>query len=428
MDYKGALEYINRTEWFGSRPGLERITELLEKLGNPQNGMKFVHIAGTNGKGSCAAMTASVLKAAGYKTGLFTSPYLYRFNERMQINGKQIDDDVLAADVSLVKIAADAMADHPTEFELMTAAAMVWFKEQNCDIVVLEVGLGGRLDATNVIEAPEACVIMNIGLDHTAVLGNTVEQIAEEKAGIIKPGADCVLYQQSQSVTEIVRERCDEVGARLHVADFSELHSEFDSLFGQSFTYRGEVYALPLLGANQLCNAAVVLELVEVLRRRGWALDQSDVEHGLYAVSWPGRFELVNDEPCFIVDGGHNPQCAQTVADNLARYFPGRRITLLVGVLADKDYPAMLAALDGQAAAYIAATPLSPRALPAAELGDYLKRFGKPVTVCADPAQAAELALAHAAPEDVICAVGSLYMAGAIRMDLRRDHNENSGH
>lgn len=428
MDYKEALEYINRTEWFGSRPGLERITELLEKLGNPQNGMKFVHIAGTNGKGSCAAMTASVLKAAGYKTGLFTSPYLYRFNERMQINGKQIDDDVLAADVSLVKIAADAMADHPTEFELMTAAAMVWFKEQNCDIVVLEVGLGGRLDATNVIEAPEACVIMNIGLDHTAVLGNTVEQIAEEKARIIKPGTDCVLYQQSQSVTEIVRERCDEVGARLHVADFSELHSEFDSLFGQSFTYRGEVYALPLLGANQLRNAAVVLELVEVLRRRGWALDQSDVEHGLYAVSWPGRFELVNDEPCFIVDGGHNPQCAQTVADNLARYFPGRRITLLVGVLADKDYPAMLAALDTQAAAYIAATPLSPRALPAAELGDYLKRFGKPVTVCADPAQAAELALAHAAPEDVICAVGSLYMAGAIRMDLRRDHNENSGH
>lgn len=428
MDYKEALEYINKTEWFGSRPGLERITELLEKLGNPQNGMKFIHIAGTNGKGSCAAMTASVLKAAGYKTGLFTSPYLYRFNERMQINGKQIDDDVLAADVSLVKIAADAMADHPTEFELMTAAALVWFKEQNCDIVVLEVGLGGRLDATNVIEAPEACVIMNIGLDHTAVLGDTVEQIAEEKAGIIKPGADCVLYQQSQSVTEIVRERCDEVGARLHVADFSELHSEFDSLFGQSFTYRGEVYALPLLGANQLRNAAVVLELVEVLRRRGWALDQSDVEHGLYAVSWPGRFELVNDEPCFIVDGGHNPQCAQTVADNLARYFPGRRITLLVGVLADKDYPAMLAALDGQAAAYIAATPLSPRALPAAELGDYLKRFGKPVTVCADPAQAAELALAHAAPEDVICAVGSLYMAGAIRMDLRRDHNENSGH
>ena len=379
MDYKGALEYINRTEWFGSRPGLERITELLEKLGNPQNGMKFVHIAGTNGKGSCAAMTASVLKAAGYKTGLFTSPYLYRFNER-----KQIDDDVLAADVSLVKIAADAMADHPTEFELMTAAAMVWFKEQNCDIVVLEVGLGGRLDATNVIEAPEACVIMNIGLDHTAVLGNTVEQIAEEKAGIIKPGADCVLYQQSQSVTEIVRERCDEVGARLHVADFSELHSEFDSLFGQSFTYRGEVYALPLLGANQLCNAAVVLELVEVLRRRGWALDQSDVEHGLYAVSWPGRFELVNDEPCFIVDGGHNPQCAQALAASLRGLYGGKKLIFLIGVLADKDWQSMVGEVLPLAKAIVTVRPESERAKDENELAAWVRAQGVPAEIQAN--------------------------------------------
>ena len=417
MDYKEALEYINKTEWFGSRPGLERITELLEKLGNPQNGMKFIHIAGTNGKGSCAAMTASVLKAAGYKTGLFTSPYLYRFNERMQINGKEIDDDVLAADVSLVKLAADAMADHPTEFELMTAAALVWFKEQNCDIVVLEVGLGGRLDATTVIEAPEACVIMNIGLDHTAVLGNTVEQIAEEKAGIIKPGTDCVLYQQSQSVTEIVRERCDEVGARLHVADFSELHSEFDSLFGQSFTYRGEVYALPLLGANQLRNAAVVLELVEVLRRRGWALDQSDVEHGLYAVSWPGRFELVNDEPCFIVDGGHNPQCAQTVAENLREYFPDSRRVLLVGVLKDKDYAGIFDALDPAADEYVCIAPDSSRALPAEELGKFLEKYGKDVTVCESIKDGVSTALDIAGDDGdtMICAVGSLYSVGEIR-------------
>ena len=164
------------------------------------------------------------------------------------------------------------------------------------------------------------------------------------------------------------------------------------------------------------------------LRARGWRIPDAAVHAGLAQVRWPARFELLRRAPWFVLDGGHNPQCAQTVADNLARYFPGRRITLLVGVLADKDYPAMLAALDAQAAAYIAATPLSPRALPAAELGDYLKRFGKPVTVCADPAQAAELALAHAAPEEVICAVGSLYMAGAIRTYLRRENNENSGH
>ena len=415
MDYKEALEYINKTEWFGSRPGLERITELLEKLGNPQNGMKFIHIAGTNGKGSCAAMTASVLKAAGYKTGLFTSPYLYRFNERMQINGKQIDDDVLAADVSLVKIAADAMADHPTEFELITAAAMVWFKEQNCDIVVLEVGLGGRLDATNVIEAPEACVIMNIGLDHTAVLGDTVEQIAEEKAGIIKPGADCVLYQQSQSVTEIVRERCDEVGARLHVADFSELHSEFDSLFGQSFTYRGEVYALPLLGANQLRNAAVVLELVEVLRRRGWALDQSDVEHGLYAVSWPGRFELVNDEPCFIVDGGHNPQCAQALAASLRGLYGGKKLIFLIGVLADKDWQSMVGEVLPLAKAIVTVRPESDRAKDENELAAWVRAQGVPAEAHASIGEALDAVLALAGPEDAVCAWGSLYSVGELR-------------
>ena len=186
MDYKEALAYINGVAFFGSKPGLTRIRELLEKLDNPQTGLKFVHIAGTNGKGSCAAMTASVLKAAKYKTGLYTSPYLYRFNERMQINGKEIPDDVLAELVGRVKPIAEAMEDHPTEFELMTAVALLWYQQEKCDIVVLEVGLGGRFDATNIIDAPEAAVIMNIGLDHTAILGDTVEQIAFEKAGIIK--------------------------------------------------------------------------------------------------------------------------------------------------------------------------------------------------------------------------------------------------
>ena len=240
MDYKEALAYISGVEFFGSKPGLERIAVLLDKLGNPQKDLKFVHIAGTNGKGSCAAMTASVLKAARYKTGLYTSPYLYRFNERMQIGGKQIDDEVLAELVTRVKPAAEAMDEHPTEFELMTAVALLWFKEQACDVVVLEVGLGGRFDATNIIDAPEAAVIMNIGLDHTAVLGDTVEQIAFEKAGIIKPGCEAVLFQQDEGVTEVVRRRCEEVGAGLHIADFSQIVSEFDSLYGQSFTYRGE--------------------------------------------------------------------------------------------------------------------------------------------------------------------------------------------
>ena len=415
MDYKEALEYINGVAWFGSKPGLERIGELMHRLGDVHNTLKFVHVAGTNGKGSASAMLASVLKAAGYKTGLFTSPYLARFNERMRINGREIDNDVLADVVSRVRPLADSMDEHPTEFELMTAAALLWFAEEKCDIVVLEVGLGGRYDATNVIAAPEAAVIMNIGLDHTAVLGGTVEKIAWEKAGIIKPGCDAVLYEQSGSVTDIVRAECEKQGAALHIADFSCLSSEFDSLDGQVFSYKGDAYALPLLGAHQLRNAAAVIETVQVLRARGWKLEQSDVGHGLYAVAWPARFEVVADDPYFVVDGGHNPQCAQTVADNLRAYFPDRKHVLLVGVLADKDYMGLTEILDTAADEYVCVTPDSPRAFPAEKLGECVARFGKPVTVCATIREGVGAAQDAAGADGVACAVGSLYMAGEIR-------------
>ena len=420
MDYKETLKYINDTQWFASPAVMARMEELLGKLGEPQKKLRFIHVAGTNGKGSCAAMLASVMKASGYKTGLFTSPYLFRYNERMQINGRQIEDDTLAEIVGKVKDIAEKMDDHPTAFDLTTAVGLYWFAQEKCDIAVLEVGLGGRCDATNVIDAPEVCAIMNIGLDHTAVLGDTVEKIAAEKAGIIKSGADCVLYQQQESVTEIVRARCGELGVPLSIADFSEIHSEFDSLFGQSFSYRGESYALPLLGAHQLRNAAVVLEIVDVLRRRGWELEQSDVEHGLYAVSWPGRFELLSDEPCFVVDGGHNPQCAQTVADNLAHYFPDMRRILLVGTLKDKDYRGMLDILDPLAGEYICITPASARALPAEELGKYLEKFGKKITVCDSIKDGVSAALDRADEGSMVCAVGSLYSVGDIRACFER--------
>ena len=415
MDYKEALAYLNAVEFFGSKPGFARMTAMLDALGNPQDGMKFVHIAGTNGKGSCAAMTASILKAAGYKTGLYTSPYLYRFNERMQIGGKEIEDDVLAELVTRIKPIAEAMEDHPTVFELMTVTALLWYKEQACDFVVLVVGLGGRFDATNVIAAPECAVIMNIGLDHTEILGDTLEQIAFEKAGILKPGTEAVLFQQTESVTAVVQKRCDELGIALHIPDFDAIKTEFDSLYGQTFTYKGESYALPLLGAHQLKNAATVLEVVEVLRGRGWKLGQSDVEHGLYAVHWPGRFELLSEEPLFVVDGGHNPQCAQTVRDNLLRYFPDKRRVLLVGVLADKDYPTLFEILNGAADAWVCVTPESDRALPAGKLAEHLARFGKPAAVCASIPEGVELAREQAGEDGVACAVGSLYMAGAVR-------------
>ena len=415
MNITEALQAIAGTQWFGSKPGLERTEALLDKLGRPQDRLKYIHIAGTNGKGSCAAMLASILKAAGYRTGLYTSPYLFRFHERMQINGEPVSDEALAELVTRIRPLAEAMDDHPTEFELITAAALLWFAEEHCDIVVLEVGLGGRLDATNVIAAPEAAVLMNIGLDHTAVLGDTLEQIAAEKAGILKPGCEAVAYQQQESVLEVFRQKAREVGAGLHVADFSQLVPEFDSLEGQSFTYRGEPYALALLGDHQLRNAAVVLETVEVLRSRGWRISREAVEHGLYATAWPARFEPVSEEPPFIVDGGHNPQCAESVRRNLLHYFPESRRVLLVGVLRDKDYPALFDILNEAADAWVCVTPNSERALPAAELGKFLERYGKPVTVCESIPDGVETAREQAGEDGMACAVGSLYMAGAVR-------------
>ena len=415
MRYKEALEYINTAKWYGSKPGLERISALLEAFGNPQNELKFVHIAGTNGKGSCAAMTASVFKSAGYKTGLYISPYINRFNERMQINGKDIEDDELTDLVARIKPVADAMEEHPTVFEIVTAAALLWFKEKRCDIVVLEVGLGGRLDATNVIGCPEAAVIMNIGLDHTEVLGSTLPEIAAEKAGIIKEGTDCILYQQTKEVEDVVAKACEEKHAKLHVADFSKIEKEFDSLYGQTFSYKGEAYAIPLLGENQLKNAAVVIELGKVLREKGWDIPQEDLEHGIYAVHWPARFEIVKEEPFFVLDGGHNPQCARTIADNLENYFPKNRHIVLIGILADKDYENFCKIINLAADEYVCVTPNSERALPAEKLAEYLKRFKKPVQCFDNIKDGITAAMDRVAQDGMVCAAGSLYMAGDIR-------------
>ena len=416
MDYQETLEYINSSAWFSGSKDLCRITELLARLGNPQDTLRFIHIAGTNGKGSCAAMTASVLRAAGYKTGLFTSPYIYRFNERMQINGEEIDNETLSRLAGKMRAAAEAMEEHPTAFEMMTAVALLWFAEEKCEIAVLETGLGGRLDATNVIGCPEAAVIMNIGLDHTQILGETIPEIAAEKAGILKPGCDCVLYQQGEEASRVIREACAKQGATLHEADFSQIIPEFDSLDGQVFSYRGRAFAIPLLGRHQRKNASVVIEVIEVLRRKGWRISDEALEHGLYAVSWPARFEVLSDDPYFVLDGGHNPQCAAEVAENLEHYFPDREHILLVGVLRDKDYKTLFSVLDRTADEYICVSPDSARALDAEDLAETLRTFGKPVSVCASIADGVQTAREHAKErKGIVCAVGSLYMAGEIR-------------
>jgi len=418
MEYKEALAYLDGARWFGAEPSLRRIRELLAALGDPQKGLKFVHIAGTNGKGSCAAMLASVLRAAGYRTGLYTSPYLYRFSERMQINGEEIDPEALARCVAAVREKAEKMDEHPTEFELITATAMLWFFEEKCDIVVLEAGLGGRFDATNVIEAPECTVIMNIGLDHTHILGDTPEAIAAEKAGIIKPGVPCVVYEQSEPVLSVFRRRCEELSCALTVPHFDDIVPEFDSLEGQVFSYRDEQYALSLLGAHQRRNACVVIEAATVLASRGWMIEQDALEHGLYAASWPGRFEVCADDPFFVVDGGHNPQCAEAVRDCLLHYFPDTRRVLLLGVLRDKDYARMASILDPAADEYVCTAPESSRALPPEELAAALKAFGKPVTVCASVADAVFKAKELAGSDGMVCAAGSVYLAGSVRYQL----------
>ena len=269
MNYEQAMEYIHAVQWAGHKPGLTRTRTLLAALGDPHKKLQFVHVAGTNGKGSTAAMLAAVLQAAGYTTGLFTSPFLEQFAERMQVNGQPIPDTELAAACETLQPCIAAMDDQPTEFELVTAAAMLWFQRRGCDIVVLEVGLGGRLDATNVIGAPACAVITNIGLDHTEILGDTLAQIAREKAGILKPGTCAVSYPQTAEVRAVLHETCARLDIPLTEADADAIEPLRDSVDGQTFSYRGAVYDLPLLGRHQLRNAAVALETVAALRTRG---------------------------------------------------------------------------------------------------------------------------------------------------------------
>ena len=339
----------------------------------------------------------------------------------MQIDGQPIPDEELCAITEEVRPLADGMDDHPSEFEIVTAIAFTWFARRRCDIVVCEVGMGGEFDATNVIPAPETAVLCNIGLDHTAYLGDTVEKITATKSGIIKPGCDAVLYPCAPSVVEVVAARCRRCGVTLHRVDMAALSPAAHSLDGQDFDF-GELtdLHLPLLGRMQLRNAATVLTVADVLRRRGWAISEDAVRQGLAQVRWPVRFEVVRREPLVVMDGGHNPQCMTALAENIRDYLPGRPLTVLTGVLRDKDYQHMYAPLLPYAARFITVTPDSPRALPAQELAAYLAPLGKPVTACTSIAEGAALALESAAADGAVLCCGSLYLMGDAKAALLR--------
>jgi len=419
MNINETLDYIHSVCWKGMMPGLERITELLEKMGNPEKDLKFIHIAGTNGKGSTAAMTASILQKAGYRTGLYTSPFIYQFGERMQVNGEMISDEELIEITEQVKPLADAMAENPTEFELITAIAFAFFKRQKCDIVVLEVGLGGLLDATNVINTPEVAVITNIGLDHTDILGNTLEEIAFNKAGIIKENGHAVIYRGAPSVEAVFEQVCQEKNTKLKKANFDGLLLKSHDLFEQVFDcgdYK-DIH-LPLLGDHQLHNAAVVLAVAETLQEIGWNISKQNIYDGIRDVSWPGRFDIVCRDPLFIIDGGHNPQCLEALVKNIQDYLTDRRVIALTGVLADKDYGDMYKPVMPYIEQFVCVTPPNPRRLMATELAEHLQTAGATAAACETILEGVQKAIQLAGKDGVVLCFGSLYTIGDIRNAL----------
>ena len=419
MTAQEAITYIESVSWKGSVPGLERPLELLRRMGNPEKALKYIHIGGTNGKGSTAAMVSTVLRKAGYRVGLYTSPHIYCFNERIQINGENISDEDLAAVTEYVKPFAQSMEDEPTEFELVFCIAVEYFNRKGCDIVVTEVGMGGELDATNVIPAPEVAALTNIGLDHTGFLGNTVEEIARTKAGILKPGCHAVIYPSSPSVEAVLEGICKERNIPCRKADFSAITSLSHDLMGQRFDCgsRKDLF-LPLLGQHQLYNACMALNIVDVLQETGWNITENHIRQGLQDTVWPGRFHIMCHDPLFIIDGGHNPQCLEALVKNMEDYLPGKRIIGLTGVLADKDYGDMYKPVMPLIEQFVCITPPSDRKLEAAELAAHLQAAGAKATACASIAEGVQTAKALAGADGVVLCFGSLYSIGDIQNAL----------
>ena len=416
MNYEETLQYIHKVSWSGSRPGLERIRELLRLAGEPQDGLKFVHVAGTNGKGSTCAMLSSVLCEAGYRTGLFISPFVNRFNERIQLNNEPIADEELARITTMLRPIAEGMEDPPTEFEMITAVAFMYYKLKACDIVVLEVGLGGERDSTNIISTPEAAVITAMGFDHTKQLGGSMNEIAKAKAGIIKRGGDVVIYGENTDAEAVFESAAQTHGGRLHKPDFSALRLTRYDLDGQTFDYGSHIgLRIPLIGAYQLKNAAVAIKTAEVLVEKGWNIDEGAIKRGLARAFWPARFEVVGRRPIVIVDGGHNPHGVNATAESLRRYFPGKPVTFVIGVMADKDIKGMLPPILPLASEFIAVRPDFYRAMPAKELAGLIQAAGAPAVAADSAEEGVKLAVRKAGPDGVVCALGSLNRSGDIR-------------
>ena len=430
MDYNEALEYIHSVNWTFCKPGLERTELLCKELGDPQKSLKFIHVAGTNGKGSFSSMLQSVLTEAGYKTGLYTSPYIKCFNERMAIDGKMIDNDTLVRITERVKVVSDKMKDKPTEFELVTAIALVYFAESKCDYVVLECGLGGRLDSTNIVDTTVLSVITGISLDHTSILGNTTEEIAKEKAGIIKEGTPCLwcgeLTSNNSGAFDVISQVAKEKKAPLYTVDRASIKVNDMSLEGTCFSYgEYENVKISLLGSYQIANATNVLCAVNILKNLGLEILNDKLYLGLEKAKWHARFEVISTTPLVIFDGGHNPEGVEAAIDSIKQYFGLDRVLILTGVMKDKDYFYVASKISEVSKKVFTVTPDNPRALNAEEYKEVFSSLGTDAQAFNSVKEAVITAYETARDENIpLISLGSLYMYSEVFSEIEKIKKE----
>lgn len=428
MNYKQTVEYIESLSSLGIVPGLDNMKELCKRLQNPQKDLKIVHIAGTNGKGSVLSYVSTILKCAGYKTGCYISPTITDYRERFQINGKMISAKHLCSYVEEVKAICDSMQEeglpHPTPFEVETAIAFLYFARENCDIVVLETGMGGRLDATNTIETPLVAVIASISMDHMKFLGNTLTEIAKEKAGIIKNGCYVISMKQEEEVERVLASQAEKLHCTYVVADAKKASKIRYGIEKQKFNY--DLYKdleIILAGKHQIDNAVLAIETIKALEKMGYPVTEKQLRKGLQTTKWVGRFSIVGKKPLFIVDGAHNQDAAKKLADSIRFYFTNKRIIYIMGVLRDKEYDKIIAETCAYAEQIITVTtPDNPRALPAYELAQAVKEYHPHVTAVDSLEEAVEMAYLLADKDDVIISFGSLsYMGKLIPLVENKD-------
>lgn len=430
MNYKEARVYLDEVSKYGSVLGLDNMRELLGRLGNPQDDLKFIHISGTNGKGSALSYMSTILSGAGLRTGRYISPTLYAYRERIQVDGEMIDRESLTALVTVVKEAVDAMEAEkkgsPTVFEVETALSFLYFKEKKCDIVVLETGLGGTLDATNVVKTTVMEMISSIGMDHMEFLGGTLQEIAENKAGIIKPRTWVVSAEQDPQAAAVIRRVCREKECRLSVVDpdaFQDVHYGYDR---QTFSYKDwKDVEITLAGTYQVTNAALALEAVEALRNLGYSLTEEQVRKGMKEAFWRGRFSVIHKNPVVVIDGAHNPAAAKVLKDSLETYFQGKDLHFIFGVFADKDYQSVISMTAPLAKHIITIqTPDNQRALPAEQLRDAVAKVNPSAEAAGSIREAVRKSMENAQKDDVIVAFGSLSFLGELDREVQAMEGE----